>query len=101
KAEHFTGAPGESLLTVSGGQLPCQRIFLFGVGAPGDLQRAAPGAWAADAFAAVARAGGTRVATAPPAGDGAPIAAVARALVEAARAAALAELVLLHADVRA
>lgn len=100
-AGHFNGSPGESLLTVAGGRLPSERIFLVGVGGTRDLARGEPGAWAHAAFQSAARAGATRIATALPVGETAPIAAVGASLVAAARAASVQELILLHPDVRA
>ena len=100
KAEHFTGARHAPLLTVSGGAIPAARIFLFGVGQAAALAKAAPGAYLEEAFAVVARAGGERVALALPATEPLAIGALARPLVEAARAAGLREVTLLHKDVR-
>lgn len=101
KAKHFDGAVGDPLLTVSGGRLPAQRIFLFGVGSAAALATARPGAYLAEALAVVGRAGGRRLAMALPAVETQPIANLARPMVEAAHAAGLHELVVLHADTRA
>lgn len=101
RAGILSGAAGEVLLTVSGGRLPVQRIFLFGVGRVASLERSRPGAWLPEALAAVARAGGRRVATELPAWEEVPLKVRVRNLAEAAREAGLEKVVLLHPDERA
>ncbi len=99
KGGAWRGAAGEAVLTVPFGRLPAKRLFLFGVGPKAKLSEEAAAKAVADGLARVAKAGGADVAASGIAGQ--PLAATARALVEAALAAKLSRLCLLSADPKA
>ncbi len=88
KAGRFSGRAGEALLTVPSGRLPVQRIFVFGIGPSASAR---PEGFLEASFAAVARAGGTAIATQLP-GQGDRM----RALADAAAAAGIRQLVVLE-----
>jgi hypothetical protein len=92
------GRSGEAVLTVTGRRLPSARVFLFGVGSLGALDDVAVAAILTTAFAAVARAGGTRLATLPPGWGRLPPVHLARRVLDAAVAARLASVRLLAPD---
>jgi hypothetical protein len=101
RAEFVTGAPGESLLTVPGRQLPsARRIFVFGAGAWQGKRVEEAVALLGPAFATIRRAGGDQVAMTPPGWGRFPHDALATAVVDAAAGAGLARVVLLAPDPR-
>lgn len=101
KEGRFAGRAGEALLTVSGGRLRAERIFLFGVGPAARASRGRPGFWAHEALAVASRAGSKSVATWMPSWGELPVNLLARALVEAARDNGIGSVTLLHPDERA
>jgi len=91
----LTSESGEALLTLPSGRLPCERIFLFGLGS----QRRPP---LEEALQQVARAGSKRAAICPAGWDDPKAASLnARDAMLAARKAGIAELSLLAANPRA
>jgi hypothetical protein len=101
KSGLLEGRAGEAVLTVTGARLPVHRLFLFGAGPARTLDELAVAGLLTQAFAAVARAGGTRVATQAPGWGRLPPVHLARRILDAAVAARLASVRLLASDVAA
>lgn len=101
REEFVSGAPGESVLTVPGRQLPAvRRIFVFGAGSWEGKRVEQAVALLGPALATVHRAGGTEVAMEPPGWGRLPHDALAAAAVDAAAGAGFDRLVVLAPDAR-